>query len=256
MSLIQANSGEVSEFLSDAESLMSRPRCSSAKAVLAATMAVAGFALALAGRFAHWPTAQIDGLSADGSIVLARARSPSRSRPRRCLTAERFEVGEQIVWGKCSSAIASAVNESTTMSGCPAGWPWEALPETGGICRLSDGSGNWGCAPGWEQILPDGGCKTSDSDNSVTFRSANRSELCAERPEHVGRHGGSLFLEICRPRYIMQQVARNLCNQSRHSGSVVRFCPDNAESPAAGVTLFCFMAVMPDTSEVALQQAA
>lgn len=216
------------------------------------TVAVAGAALARAGHVTHRSSTGLGAIFEDVAVVrqaVVLSHGSSLSHEELCLTATKFQVGEVLVWARCGTGI----EESSGMLGCPKDWTWEAY-KTAGICRQNDGSGNWGCADGWEQALPDGGCQKVGG--SVTFRDASGMELCATRPEHERRPGDPLVLDVCRPRYTLQRVAGNVCPHGSTTGDVARFCPQEGPAPKAGSTLFCFMGVMPESSEVALQYAA
>jgi len=155
------------------------------------------------------------------------------------------------------------------MAGCQEGWPWEKLQNTTGICRNSDGFGSWICAPGWQRTSPGGdpaGCSKVPEDEfaqvvdgTLAFANLHGKVLCAARSEHEGKHGAPLVLAKCRPGYMRQRLAR-IClhSETSQNGAKVfaKFCQQEEPLPPRGATLFCFMGVLPDSSEVALQEVA
>lgn len=268
---------EDSDFQCSAE-LATRSVSSRAQVVFMGAVAATAFAgatFAAVGHVSHGSVARTDGISGGGIFELSRASSPltdGRGMPsrnsthhleeyrERCLIANTFKVGEQLTLGSCAEPGAA---ESPHMGGCPEDWPWEASGATG-ICRNADKSGEWGCAPGWQ--VSSAGCEKVlaeqfyQVDGTLTILSSDRrSALCAAMSKHQSDTGTALLLAECQPGFIRQRIG-GMCLHGQESkpnaGAVVKPCPEKAAAPKAGVSLFCFMGVMPDSVEVALRDAA
>jgi len=87
--------------------------------------------------------------------------------------------------------------------------------------------------------------------------------LCVTLAGYDTEHGKPMLLDICRPGYFRQRLAA-MCLHGEgginHTGTWAfgKYCDSqkHVKVPLIGVSLFCFMAVLPNSAEVALKDAA
>lgn len=84
-------------------------------------------------------------------------------------------------------------------------------------------------------------------------------ELCVTLAGYHNDLGRPLHFDICRPGYYLQRiVGMCLTGESKKTGTQahVHECDSSVKWPRMGVSLFCFMAILPGSAEVALKDVA
>jgi len=98
--------------------------------------------------------------------------------------------------------------------------------------------------------------------DSVAGRIRTKSgEMCVEQESYTTENGQArpLRLDECMPGYHLQRIV-GMClhGDTKEIGTwaFARSCDSSVEPPLTGTSMFCFMAVLPDSGEVALKDAA
>jgi len=93
----------------------------------------------------------------------------------------------------------------------------------------------------------------------IQHRDGSGKVLCVEQQTFFSAHGRALFLEDCLPGWHLQRLVGACLEGDTPKDGTYAFakpCDPKVEPPQLGVSLFCFMAVLPDSGEVALMENA